>query len=78
MGSGHIHWLTAKWCPHCADLKRDNAERFRSGEWKSLDVETKKGMKIAQELNVSYIPQCVVEENGKFRKCTQQEEQNLE
>ena len=64
-----VIFVTASWCPHCRRLKEAWKPLFEQGIVKYIDVDTEEGMKLAKELNIDYVPVCLVKKDGEYRKC---------
>ncbi len=60
--------FTSNRCPHCKSAKKKFKKQLQSGEMKELPIETDKGFKLAEKLNIRAIP-TLVECNDKLKKC---------
>lgn len=62
--------VTQDGCGGCKAVKRMLADSLASGEIEEVSVYSEKGKKIADELDLEEVPECVEEfEDGTFIKC---------
>lgn len=61
--------VTQKSCGGCAAVKRALSSELASGEIEEVPIESEKGEKIADELGLDMVPECVIEEGGTYAKC---------
>lgn len=62
--------ITQKGCGGCAEVKDALKDEIASGQIEEVDAESERGEKIANELNLDMVPECVEEVNGKYKKCS--------
>lgn len=64
-------------CPGCEQLKEHLTRNGRIGEYRVIDVSTKDGMRIADDLGIMHVPNCIVvektEKGLRARACTDNE-----
>ena len=60
--------FTSDSCPHCKGAKKKFKKQLKSGEIKELPVDTDKGFRLAEKLNVRSIP-TLVECDDKLKRC---------
>ncbi|RPJ37990.1 MAG: hypothetical protein EHM35_05535 [Planctomycetaceae bacterium] len=62
--------VTDPGCHACADAKKKLKPYLDSGELVEVPVESPEGRVIDQQLDVEYVPECVVkDENGRYKRC---------
>ncbi len=64
-----VIFVTASWCPHCRRLKEAWKPLFEQGIIKEVDVETEEGQRLLRELDIKYVPTCLVKKDGKIKTC---------
>ena len=61
--------ITQEKCGGCKAVKRALADELTSGSIREVPIESEEGEKIADELELDMVPECVIEDNGKYSKC---------
>jgi hypothetical protein len=61
--------ITQKACGGCAAVKKALKDELSSGEIEEVPIETERGEKIADELGLDMVPECVYDDDGRYSKC---------
>lgn len=61
--------ITQKACGGCSAVKKALKEELDRGEIEEVPIETERGEKIADELGLDMVPECVIDEGGHYSKC---------
>lgn len=68
-------------CPGCEQLRQHLVKHGLGDKYRFIDVSTKEGSRIADELGITYVPNCIVVEQSpegrKARACTPDEFMNI-
>jgi len=55
-------------CPHCQRVQKNILER--NLPIKILNYKSEEGKQMVKDLNITKVPECVIIEDGKVRKCS--------
>jgi hypothetical protein len=63
--------LTSPSCGGCASIKRALKKKLDDGSLRDIPVSTEEGRKIAKELKLGHVPECIeIGDDGSYKTCS--------